>query len=157
MEVQVIEAKQLPIVKNSMLELLRSHGDKRITLKGIRWLARLSSDELEEEGNSIIIATDYGRLIGILAVARFGLKHSFIAVHKRYRKRGIAQILLKQIPSRMDRFYAKIALDNIPSLLTSFSMGMVALQIEKGPTGKPTFIVAWGNWTKDDLENFNTV
>lgn len=157
MEVQFVDTKQFPLIRRKLLSLLRRHGDRRITLKGIRWLARMSSHELEEEGNGLVVATDSGKIIGLLAVSKFGMKHSFITVHKEYRKKGIAQVLLKELTNRMDRFYAKIALDNIPSLLTCFSMGMVALQIIKGPTGKPTFLVAWGNWNKKDLENFNTV
>lgn len=146
MQVKLVDYNQLSHTRKLLLEFVHRYGDKRITLKGIRWLTNLSDSEFKQDGNYIVAATDNEQLIGLLAVSKFGMDHSFIAVHSDYRRHGIAKLLLNEVLSRMDKFYARVAYDNIPSLNTCFSMGMVAIKIEKGPTGKPTFLMGWGNW-----------
>ncbi|RXT03612.1 GNAT family N-acetyltransferase [Ammoniphilus sp. CFH 90114] len=153
MQIGMIEAFQLPLIRQNLLDFIQRFGDKRITHKAIRWLDVLSVDELKQRGNGIAIAIERGELIGVLVVAQFGIHHSFIAVHNDHRKRGIAKLLLREVTKRMDRFYARIAMDNIPSLSTSFSIGMVAIEVVKGPTGKPTLLLGWGNWDRENFPN----
>lgn len=156
MQIKSIKSSQLPHIKEQLLKFINFHGDKRITKKGIRWLTDLSRDELKEDGNSIIIASEKKQLIGFIAVSNFGINHSFIAVHNDYRRKGTAKLLLKKVIKRMGRFYARIALDNIPSLRTCISTGMVAFKIEKGPTGKPTILMRWGPPDKQLYKIHNT-
>ncbi|GAB7388662.1 hypothetical protein BSNK01_25000 [Bacillaceae bacterium] len=153
MQIKMIEPEQLPKVRTRLMQFFHAYGDKRITRQGMRWLKTVSPGELSaEKGTLILAAVEGNRLLGLLAIADFGRRESFVAVHRKQRRSGIGKRLLEELLKHVDKAYGRVALDNIPSLKMCLAMGMVAFKLVTGPTGKPTLWLGVGNWSKGDVE-----
>lgn len=133
---------------SSILQFIIKYGDNHITKQAIKWLKNTSTKEINSQKGNIIhvIVNDQKKIIGIIAVANYGLEQAIIVVDPKVRKSGIGYRLTKGVLEDIDRYYVKVAHDNIPSLKLCFSVGMQAFDLIKGPTGKPTLILGAGDY-----------
>jgi hypothetical protein len=152
MSVRKITGEQLPAVRGKLIRFFKLHGDKRITSRALAWFESLPPADLKKPENLILIYVEEKRLLGCLAVADYGIKESFIAIHQEARQLGIAKLLVEYTLDNTEKLYARVALDNIPSMKTCFAVGMVGFSCITGPTGKPTVWMGAGNWRKEDVE-----
>lgn len=149
MLIREVPYQKLEQVRPKLIRFLRLYGDKRITHKALRWLNRLPAAPYGE-GTMIAIALDQKRLAGVLVIGRYGIEESLIAVKPRYRKAGLGKELVQYCFRTIDRMYARVATDNVPSLKLCFALGMVAFDLFTGVTGKPTLWFGLGNWDKNE-------
>lgn len=152
MNIKRISPELFPRFRNHLIHFVRQHGDRRITKKAIQWLASLDSQQLFSEGNLILAMVEGRRLLGLLVVSDYGIQESFIVVHKLARQQRIGSQLVGEMLSCLDKFYSRVALDNVPSLKLCLTMGMVGFKLVRGPTGKPTLWLGVGNWQREDVE-----
>ncbi|MEW9670693.1 GNAT family N-acetyltransferase [Ammoniphilus sp. 3BR4] len=152
MLIKQITPESLPKVRQRLIRFLKSHGDKRITKQGIRWLEGLNEAEVLHPGNVILVCIEDKKLTGLIAVSDYGRQESYVAVHQDYRQRQTGVTLIEELMKRIDKAYGRVALDNVPSLKMCFAMGMVGFKLVTGPTGKPTLWLGLGNWKKEDVE-----
>ncbi|OKP75731.1 hypothetical protein A3844_10235 [Paenibacillus helianthi] len=128
-----------------LLEFLREHGERRITLRGCRVLARLTPEQLSQPGVSLLVATVRGQngrqLAGVSFVSGFGKDASLVAVHPLYRNRHTGTALLSAQLERLGSLECTVACDNTASLKMCFNTGLVAVALNDGPTGKPTLLL----------------
>ncbi|WP_027414836.1 GNAT family N-acetyltransferase [Aneurinibacillus terranovensis] len=151
MEIHRIQA-DLPRVRKWLVRFVSENGDKRITRRALHWLEALSIEQLKQNGNVILGAVDDGKLVGFLAVGNYGRSESFITVAHNARHKGVGKLLVQEAIHQLGKLYARVAADNIPSLKTCFSCGMVGFSCTYGPTGKPTLWLAAGDWRTDDVQ-----
>ncbi len=135
-----------------LIPFIRRHGQKRITGKAKRWLLNLPSSTLHDPGTLILVAKNKGKIIGMLGVADYGKKIMMIVVARQARRQKLGTKLVHFALHRLGKMYARVAYDNIPSLAMFFASGFIALTLERGVTGKPTFVFAGGRWSRLDLE-----
>ncbi|MEC0171407.1 N-acetyltransferase [Paenibacillus graminis] len=128
-----------------LLEFLREYGEKRITLRGCRVLARLTPEQLSQPGVSLLVATVRGQngrqLAGVSLVSGFGKEACLVAVHPLYRNRHTGTALLTAQLERLGTLECTVASDNAASLKMCFNTGLVAVALNEGPTGKPTLLL----------------
>jgi GNAT superfamily N-acetyltransferase len=137
--------------REKLIHFIKTHGERRITSRAIRWLQTLSDEALEQEGTLLLVYTQNKKLLGLLAVSEYGIHESFIIVHRKVRRHGIGKTLTEEVVQRLGKLYVRVAADNMASLKTCFSTGMVAFACMKGVTGKPTLWLAAGEWNKKDV------
>lgn len=153
MVVREVPYQQLDNVRPQLIHFLRLYGDKRLTHKALRWLKQLPAEPYQK-GTQIAVALEGKQLVGLAAIGNYGLVESLIAVKPTYRTQGIGQDLIRFLLQDIDRLYAKVATDNIPSLKLCLSMGMVAFDLFTGVTGKPTLWLGLGNWDQAEVKSF---
>lgn len=143
--------------RKSIIRFILKYGDGHITKKTINWLRQVSFSSIRKENGSIIhvLLNDKKNIIGLIAIERYGLEQAIIVIHPQVRKKGLADKLVLTALEDIDRFYVKVANDNIPSLKLCFRVGMRAFDLMKGPTGKPTLILGIGNWNAKEWSNYN--
>ncbi|WP_339060150.1 GNAT family N-acetyltransferase [Tepidibacillus marianensis] len=136
-----------------LIRFIERYGDQHITKKAIDWFKKTPFYQLHDEnGDFIHMIMDKNRIIGVLVIVNYGFNQAFIVVHPKTRQNGVAYQLVTQAQSQLNRFYVKVANDNIPSLKLCFATGMQAFVLIKGPTGKPTLVLGSGHWSKEDWE-----
>lgn len=128
-----------------LLEFIREHGERRITNQACKVLARLTPEQLSEPGVSLLVATVRGQngrqLAGVSFVSRFGEEACLVAVHPLYRNRHTGSSLMAAQLQRLGRLKCSVACDNTASLKMCFNIGLVAVALTSGPTGKPTLLL----------------
>ena len=141
-----------------LIKFISTYGDGHITLRAIKWLRTSAFSSLNfNNGDLIHVCLDNNqKILAVFAVSHFGLDHSLIVVHPSIRKKGIARSLMSKTLDDIDRLYVKVANDNIPSLKLCFSIGMRAFDLTKGPTGKPTLIMGYGNFSLEEWNKYNS-
>ncbi|MDF2681256.1 MAG: N-acetyltransferase [Brevibacillus sp.] len=138
--------------QTTLVRFARQEGDRRITKQAIDWLTRLTPKKMSEQGTTVALAMNGKRVIGMFAVSRCGLGHSFLVVDKRYRNRGIGKALTAHLCQRLPKLYVRVALDNEASLALFRGIGFEPVKASIGPTGKPTLWLAFGHWSPNDLQ-----
>lgn len=136
----------------TLVRFTRQEGERRITKHAIDWLGCLTPKKLAEPGTALALALNGKRVVGMFAVSRCGLGHSFVVVDKRYRNRGIGKALTAHLCQRLPKLYVRVALDNDPSLALFRGLGFEPVKASIGPTGKPTLWLAYGHWNPNDLQ-----
>lgn len=124
-----IAASELLKYRRQMLRFIRDNGDNHITKKAYTSFRLLAPQALEQEGNIVFIGLQGRTLAGLIFCEHYGQKTSFAVVGKKYRSRGVGKALLQQAMAGMKKFYAEVAVDNVPSMKLLFSMGMVAYDV----------------------------
>ncbi|MFC7681010.1 N-acetyltransferase [Paenibacillus sp. GCM10028914] len=136
-------------IREQCYEFMCRYGNRRLTREGCSNLQKLSFQQLNQPGTSLISATvrgEEGRIpVGICFVAGFGETACLIAVHPLYRNKGIGTSLILSQQLKLGRLQCKVATDNYSSLKMCFQAGMHAVAIENGPTGKATLIMSGGS------------
>lgn len=139
------ESRQWKSRLAGLLEFIREHGERRITHHGCKVLARLTPDQLSKPGVSLLAATVRGQngrqLAGVSFVSGFGEDACIVAVHPLYRNKHIGAALLATQLERLGRLECNVASDNTASLKMCFNAGLAAVQLNIGPTGKPTLLL----------------
>jgi len=129
----------------NLLQFVREHGERRITLESCRILARLTPEQLSKPGLSLLVATvrgQHGRQIsGISFVSDFGKESCLVAVHPLYRNRHTGTELLTAQLKRLGSLTCRVATDNTASLKMCFNAGLVAVALTNGRAGKPTLLL----------------
>lgn len=140
--------------RKKLLQFMEKHGDRRITHTAIQWLKTVEARDVNEEGNLVLAALENRKLVGLILIARYGLKEAAMAVHRDYRNRNIAKALIRETIATLGKMYGRVALDNLPSLKACLDNDMVGFHLFTGPTGKPTLWVGGGDWSKEELLAF---
>lgn len=136
----------------TLVRFVRQEGERRITKKAVEWLSCLTPKVLKGNDTRLVLAMNGKRVVGLFAVSRCGLGHSFLVVDKRYRNRGIGKALTAHMCEHMSKLYVRVALDNEASLTLFRGMGFEPVKASIGPTGKPTLWLAYGQWNLNDLQ-----
>ncbi|MBD1373095.1 GNAT family N-acetyltransferase [Hazenella sp. IB182357] len=137
-------------LKPVAIRFMKNHGDGRITHKALRWFNKLTPEQFIAS-TWMAVAFDDKKMIGMIIFGDYGTSESLIAVHPYYRKQGVGEKLLLHGIDHLGKVYTRVACDNTASLKLCFSCQMVAIDMTKGPTGKPTLWLAGGNWNRQDL------
>ncbi|OEG00061.1 hypothetical protein BHF71_06335 [Vulcanibacillus modesticaldus] len=139
-------------LRKYIIRFVSKYGEGHITKQAINWLRKTPFSSLNKDNGDLIhiYLSESNRIIGVIAIANYGLKQAIIVVHPKARKKGIAYKLTTGVLEDIDRLYVKVANDNIPSIKHCFNVGMRAFDLIKGPTGKPTLILGFGNWNKEE-------
>jgi len=144
--------KQFDKAREHFVRFFRRHGDKRITREGILWIRHTNQKDFEKPGTLVHCVVDNKTIVGILIISNYGMEESLMAVHTKYRNKDIAQQMVKNSIELLGKVYGRVAIDNAPSLKVCFHNGLVAFDLFEGPTGKPTFWLGGGNWSKEDVK-----
>lgn len=136
----------------TLVRFARQEGERRITQHAIEWLARLTPKMLSKQETSVALAMNGKHVVGLFAVSRCGLGHSFLVVDKSYRHRGIGKALTEHICQCLPKLYVRVGLDNEASLSFFRTLGFEPVKASIGPAGKPTLWLAYGHWTLTDLQ-----
>ncbi|WP_103107039.1 GNAT family N-acetyltransferase [Brevibacillus reuszeri] len=148
----ILPPQALAESQTTLVRFARQEGDRRITKHAIEWLTRLTPKMLSKNDTSVALAMNGKRVVGLFAVSRCGLGHSFLVVDKRYRNRGIGKALTAHVCQCLPKLYVRVALDNEASLTLFRGMGFEPVKASIGPTGKPTLWLAYGLWSPSDLQ-----
>lgn len=138
--------------KKNLIYFIKKYGDGHITKKAIIWIKNTPFADINKKNGDLIhvYLNNKNNIIGTIAIANYGLKQAIIVVHPKVRNKGVAQNLVMETQKDIDRLYVKVANDNVASLKLCFSVGMNAFDLIKGPTGKPTSVLGFGNWSSDE-------
>lgn len=150
MVIREVSYRQLDKVRGQLIRFLKLYGDKRLTHKALRWMKNLPAEPYKD-GTLIAVVLDKRRLTGVIAIGRYGIEEAIIAVKPSCRQQGLGKDLVSYVLQKIDRMYARVATDNIPSLKLCFSLGMVAFDMFTGVTGKPTLWLGIGKWDKNEV------
>lgn len=154
MNIKTLNNLQLKRYVTQIVKFIKRYGDKRITRTAIEKINDVSTSQsitLNKDGHYALCALEGNKLVGFLMVVDYGREESIIVIHKHYRNQDLAQRMVQQTIDTLTKLYGRVAIDNIPSLKVCLSNGMVAFDLFKGPTGKPTLWLGGGNWSKEDV------
>ncbi|QNK59920.1 N-acetyltransferase [Paenibacillus sp. PAMC21692] len=143
MELQLLTPEIWRAERRKLLGFVLRHGERRITAASLRALRDVEPQWLETDGSGhgqavIAITKHEGRLTGLGFAAGGGDAGCLLVVHPRARRLGAGTVLMKAMIGRLGRLVCHVAADNVPSMALCFRIGMKAVSIHKGPTGKST-------------------
>ncbi|UFJ41506.1 GNAT family N-acetyltransferase [Brevibacillus humidisoli] len=150
MNLLTLTPSQVERNRHLLLKFIRQHGDNRITRRAVHWLKTVRLDP-REDGTRILVALDEKKLVGLFAVAAYGLKEAFLVIHRDCRSMGMGRQLSEAMQQLLPKLYVRVALDHAASLRCFMHSGFVGVKLFDGPTGKPTLYLAAGEWSKADL------
>ncbi len=135
-------------IRKTLVQFIVKYGDGHITRKAVNWINRTPFSKIDKNnGDAIhVFLNEKNQIIGIIAISHYGLEQAIIVIHPNYRKKGLGNQMTKGVLEDIDKYYVRVATDNIASLKLCFSSGMRAFHLVKGPTGKPTLVLGMGNW-----------
>lgn len=146
MEVQLLTPQQWNSYRKRLADFAVQYSDKRLTAASIQAFRALDSAQLitsVETGYSeaaVSIARQGSRLLGV-GFAANGDKHKqecFFVVQPEARELGVGTAVARSLISRLGQLTCHVAVDNVPSMALCFRLGMEAVSMFTGPTGKPT-------------------
>lgn len=143
MELLLLTPEMWKNEKRKLLGFIIRFGEKRITVASLHALRSLEPSWLmpDESGCSraaIVISKSGGRITGLGFAADGGDGGCLIVVHPAARRTGTGSAIMQCMMRALGRLACHVAADNIPSMALCFSLGMKAVSIHKGPTGKST-------------------
>ncbi|MFD0588375.1 GNAT family N-acetyltransferase [Paenibacillus sp. GCM10027627] len=129
--------------RRRLLGFVIRFGEKRITIASLHALrtldpAWLAVDESGFSKATVVIAKRGGRVVGLGFAADGGDGGCLIVVHPGERRNGTGSAIMKAMMNALGKLACHVAADNIPSMALCFGLGMKAVSIHKGPTGKST-------------------
>lgn len=142
-ELQLLTPEMWIKEKRKLLGFIIRFGEKRITVASLHALRSLEPSWLmaDESGYSraaVVITKSGGRITGLGFAADGGDGGCLIVVHPGARRTGSGSAIMQRMMQALGRLACHVAADNIPSMALCFSLGMKAVSIHKGPTGKST-------------------
>ncbi|SFE22392.1 Acetyltransferase (GNAT) family protein [Paenibacillus catalpae] len=143
MELQLLTPEQWAKERKRLIDFAVRFGEKRLTVTAIHSLRRLPPELLSASDTVIAVARQGSRIVGLGYAAEAGEKSCIIVTHPEARGLGIGFAVMEAIMSRLGRLTCQVALDNVPSLTLFFRLGMKAVSMSTGPTGKPTLRFEW--------------
>lgn len=118
-------------------------GDKRLAVSTIHALRKLDASLLREDHNGpigavAVIATHSSRIVGFGFAQEGGGEACMVVVHPEARSLGIGSAIVQAMIERLGKLACNVAADNTASMALCFRLGMTAVSMHRGPTGKPT-------------------
>lgn len=143
MELQLLTPEMWMKEKRRLLGFIIRFGEKRITVASLHALRSLDASWLMADENgcskaAIVIARSGRRITGLGFAADGGDGGCLIVVHPSARRTGTGSAIMRGMMNALGHLACHVAADNIPSMALCFSLGMKAVSIHKGPTGKST-------------------
>lgn len=129
--------------RRRLLSFVLRYGEKRITTASLQALRDLEPAWLEADGSGysravVAVTKQHGRLTGLGFASDGGDGGCLLVVHPGARRHGAGTVVMKAMIGRLGRLACHVAADNVPSMALCFRIGMKAVSIHKGPTGKST-------------------
>lgn len=129
--------------RRKLFRFVLGFGEKRITLAALRAMRGLEPSWLDigDNGHSraaVVVIKSKGALAGIGFAADGGDGGCLLVVHPDARRHGTGTAIMKALITRLGFLACHVASDNIPSMALCFGLGMKAVSIHRGPTGKST-------------------
>ncbi|WP_336784580.1 GNAT family N-acetyltransferase [Paenibacillus sp. MMO-177] len=149
MELQLLTPEQWAKERKRLIDFAVRFGEKRLTVAAIHSLRRLQPELLsqEESGTVIAVARLGSRIVGLGYAEEAGEKGCIVVTHPEARGLGMGNALMEAIMKKLGKLTCQVALDNVPSLTLFFGLGMKAVSMSTGPTGKPTLRFEWSQDT----------
>jgi Acetyltransferases len=149
MELQLLTPEQWAKERKRLIDFAVRFGEKRLTVAAIHSLRSLPPELLSASDSHTVIAVarQGSRIVGLGCAAEAGEKSCIIVTHPEARGLGIGFAVMEAIMKKLGRLTCQVALDNVPSLKLFFRLGMKAVSMSTGPTGKPTLRF---EWSKDE-------
>ncbi|GKU75797.1 GNAT family N-acetyltransferase [Paenibacillus sp. L3-i20] len=143
MELQSLTPEVWIKERRRLLGFIVRFGEKRITVAALHALRSLDESwlKVDESGlfrATVIIAKQNGRLTGLGFASDGGDGGCLIVVHPSARRTGTGSAIMMAMMNTLGKLACHVAADNIPSMALCFGLGMRAVSIHKGPTGKST-------------------
>lgn len=118
-------------------------GDKRLAVSTIHALRKLDCSLLGESFNGTYgavaaVAMHGSRVVGFGFAEGGGERACMVVVHPKARSLGIGGAIVQAMIERLGKLTCNVAADNTASMALCFRLGMTAVSMHKGPTGKPT-------------------
>ncbi|QAY65102.1 GNAT family N-acetyltransferase [Paenibacillus protaetiae] len=143
LRLQLLTPEQWTAERKRLIGFAIRFGDKRLTATSMHAFRTLEPEQLslpsgEKGAAAVVVASLDGRIAGIGYAGDAGENGCFVVVHSDMRARGIGSKIVKGLMSRFERLACSVACDNAPSMALCFKLGMIAVAMNTGPTGKPT-------------------
>lgn len=118
-------------------------GDKRLAVSTIHTLRKLDAALLKEDSNNLfhavaVVAKQANRITGFGFASGNGEDGCMVVVHPEARGHGIGSAIVQAMIDRLGKLTCNVATDNTASMAICFRLGMIAVSMHRGPTGKPT-------------------
>ncbi|NIK69918.1 GNAT family N-acetyltransferase [Paenibacillus sp. BK720] len=145
MELQLLTPELWAKERKRLIDFAVRFGEKRLTVAAIHSLRRLPPELLsqEESGTVMAVARFGSRIVGLGYAEEAGEKCCIVVTHPEARGLGVGNAVMEAIMNKLGRLTCQVALDNVPSLTLFFRLGMKAVSMSTGPTGKPTLRFEW--------------
>ncbi|MDQ0061178.1 GNAT family N-acetyltransferase [Paenibacillus harenae] len=129
--------------KKRLIGFALRFGDKRLAVATMHALRTLDDRFLAADahgvfGAVIVVATHGNRIVGFGFAADRGEGGSLVVVHPDARGLGIGAKIVEAMIGRLGSMTCNVAADNTASMAICFKLGMKAVSMHRGPTGKPT-------------------
>lgn len=143
MELELLTPDRWRSEKKRLIGFALRFGDKRLAVSTLHALRKLDDSLLEQAqgggcGAVIAVASHGSRIVGFGFAADGGEGGSLVVVHKEARGLGIGGKIVEAMIGRLGAMTCNVAADNIASMAICFRLGMQAVSMHRGPTGKPT-------------------
>ncbi|MCK9861854.1 GNAT family N-acetyltransferase [Paenibacillus sp. ATY16] len=145
MELQLLTPELWAKERKRLIDFAVRFGEKRLTVAAIHSLRRLPPELLsqEESGTVMAVARFGSRIVGLGYAEEAGEKCCIVVTHPEARGLGVGNAVMEAIMKKLGRLTCQVALDNVPSLTLFFRLGMKAVSMSTGPTGKQTLRFEW--------------
>ncbi|WP_127495463.1 GNAT family N-acetyltransferase [Paenibacillus glycanilyticus] len=150
MELQLLTPEQWAKERKRLIDFAVRFGEKRLTVAAIHSLRRLPPELLSQKDSGTVMAVARlgSRIVGLGYAEEAGEKCCVIVTHPEARGLGIGYAVMDTIMKKLGKLTCQVALDNVPSLTLFFRLGMKAVSMSTGPTGKPTLRFEWSQEEK---------
>jgi len=140
MKLELLTPQRWLQLRDRLIAFAALYSDKRLTLASLQSLRSLDCAQLgkEQAEAAIAVLSLKGRIKGIGFASDGGEGGCLIVVHPSERGNGLGTKLAKALLEQSGRLTCNVALDNPASMLVCFHIGMKAVSMHTGPTGKPT-------------------
>lgn len=132
------------IQRRTLLQFARRCGGLRISRELLRPLATLSTEQLEQEGASLLYAyvrTEQGpQIAGFCLAVGFGHELCMVVIRPLYRGRGLGTRLLQEQLSRLEYLVCTVDHDHTAAKKMCYHAGLTATGITSRPGGKTVIV-----------------
>ncbi|CAM4115685.1 GNAT family N-acetyltransferase [Paenibacillus alkaliterrae] len=118
-------------------------GNQRLAVSTIHALRKLDASLLNAGPDLTceavaVVAKQGSRIAGFGFASGGGEDCCMVVVHPDARSHGIGGAILQAMIDRLGKLTCNVAADNTASMALCFRLGMTAVSMHRGPTGKPT-------------------
>jgi len=126
--------------RKRLIAFAARHSDNRLTVSSLQAMRDFDASLLEggNPGAAVAAASDEGRLKGLGFALDGGERGCIIVVHPEARGSGIGSMIAQAMLDRLGSLACHVAADNPASMAVCFRIGMKAVSMHKGATGKTT-------------------
>ncbi|OBZ12351.1 MULTISPECIES: GNAT family N-acetyltransferase [Bacillales] len=143
MELELLTPEGWLLEQKRLIGFAIRFGDKRLAVSTIHALRKLDGSLLKEARNGTfgavaVIAKHSSRIAGFGFAEDGGEGACMVVVHPEARSLGVGSALVQAMIARLGKLACNVATDNTASMALCFRLGMTAVSMHRGPTGKPT-------------------